>query len=159
MPGLVPGIHVLAAAGKGRHGWPGRLARMRASRFCPAMTAEWLCEARSKEPRALLSRLEDAVGGVPGGALFGHGRLQPLDFRSHQRDALGKFLDRQQRQVLPDLVGDFLSWLVVVLDRHAFSSVLNVNGCQPKRGWLIRCLPNSSRVWSRTNHGTAARAN
>jgi hypothetical protein len=30
-----------------------------------------------------------------------------------------QFLDRQQRQVLPDLVGDFLSRLVVVLDGHA----------------------------------------
>src|SRR4030095_6803534 len=77
-------------------------------------------------PAPKFSRLEKAVGGVPGGALLGHGRLQPLDFGSHQRDALGKFLDRQQRQVLPDLMGDFLSWLVVVLDRHAFSSV---NGC------------------------------
>jgi hypothetical protein len=38
MPGLVPGIHVLAALEKERRGWPGRLARRRASRFCPAMT-------------------------------------------------------------------------------------------------------------------------
>src|SRR5439155_7345581 len=123
--------------------WPGR---------GPAMTAEWLCDARGKNLSHLLG-LENAVGGIPGGALFGHGRLQPLDFRSHQRDALGKFLDRQQRQVLPDLMGDFLSRSVVVLNRHAFSSVLEPpgGGCQPKRGWLIRDLSKFSRVWPRTN--------
>src|SRR5713226_5931593 len=70
---------------------------------------------------ATFSRFEKAIGGVLGGALLGHGHLQPLDFRRHQRDALGQFLDRQQRQVLPDLVGDFLPRFVVVLDRHAFS--------------------------------------
>src|SRR6266702_6909360 len=32
MPGLVPGIHVLAAVKKGRRGWPGR---------SPAMTDGW----------------------------------------------------------------------------------------------------------------------
>jgi hypothetical protein len=53
----------------------------------------------------IVSRLEKTVGGGFRGALFGHGHLQPLDFRRHQRDALGQFLDRQQRQVLPDLVG------------------------------------------------------
>jgi len=36
-------------------------------------------------------------------------------------------------------MGDFLPRSVVVLNRHAFSSVLDVNGCQPERGWLIRC--------------------
>src|ERR1700722_5723184 len=70
------------------------------------------------------SRFEKTVRRVPGGTLFGHGNLQPLDFRGHQRDTLGKFLDRQQREVLPDLVGDFLSGLVVVLDGHAFYSGL-----------------------------------
>src|ERR1035437_7948294 len=89
-----------------------------------------------------LSRREKAGGGVLGGALLRHRHLQPLDFRSHQRDALGKFLDRQQRQILPDLVGDFLPRLVVVLDGHVFYPVLNYpgGGCQPERGWLIRCL-------------------
>jgi len=37
MPGLVPGIHVLAALEQERRGWPGHPARRRASRFCPAM--------------------------------------------------------------------------------------------------------------------------
>src|SRR5260370_37507585 len=96
-----------------------------------------------------MSRLEKAVGGVLRSALFGHGRLQPLDFRSHQRDALGEFLDRQQRQVLPDLVGDFLPGFVVILDGHAFFPVLKDrwNGCQSKRGWLIRCLFKILSVW------------
>src|SRR5438132_10344040 len=35
---IVPGIHVLAALKQERRGWPGHLARRRASRFCPAMT-------------------------------------------------------------------------------------------------------------------------
>src|SRR5713226_1858395 len=39
MPGLVPGIHVLQRSMKGRRGWPGHLARRRASRFYPVMTA------------------------------------------------------------------------------------------------------------------------
>src|SRR3954465_8510703 len=38
MPGLVPGIHVFTTAPRARRGWPGHLARRRASRFCPAMT-------------------------------------------------------------------------------------------------------------------------
>src|ERR1700682_2785300 len=66
------------------------------------------------------SRLEKIVSRILRGALLGHGRLQPFDFRSHQRDALGEFLDRQQRKVLPDLVGDFLPRLVVILGGHAF---------------------------------------
>src|SRR5258708_33360090 len=41
-------------------------------------------------------------------------------------------------------MGDFLSRSVGLLDRHEFTSVLNVKGCQPKRGWLIRCLSKSS---------------
>jgi hypothetical protein len=38
MPGLVPGIDVLSSLKQKRCGWPGHLARRRASRFCPAMT-------------------------------------------------------------------------------------------------------------------------
>jgi len=37
MPGLVPDIHVFAFSRQERRGWPGHLARRRASRFCPAM--------------------------------------------------------------------------------------------------------------------------
>src|SRR6202158_3128962 len=84
------------------------------------------------------SRLEKIVSRILRGALLGHGRLQPFDFRSHQRDALGEFLDRQQRKVLPDLVGDFLPRFVVILGGHAFLPCSTIS-CQPARGWLIRC--------------------
>ena len=61
--------------------------------------------------------------------------------RGHQRDPLVKFLDRQQREVLPDLVGDFLSRLVVVLDGHMPYSVLEGGeAVASERRWLIRCL-------------------
>jgi hypothetical protein len=47
MAGLVPGIHVLAALKQERRGWPGHLARRRASRFLPGhdeirIIFEWL---------------------------------------------------------------------------------------------------------------------
>jgi hypothetical protein len=40
MPGLVPGIHAFTAANllRPRRGWPGLIARRRASRFCSAKT-------------------------------------------------------------------------------------------------------------------------
>src|SRR5437763_15224471 len=86
------------------------------------------------------SRLEEAVRGILRRALLRYGLLQPFDFRIHQRNALGQFLDRQQRQVLADLVGDFLARLVVILDGHAFLLALggSRSGCQPEPGWLIR---------------------
>src|SRR3954471_6066494 len=85
-------------------------------------------------------RLEKTVGRIPGRALLRSSLLQPLDLRIHQRNALGQFLDRQQRQVLADLVGDFLPRLVVILDGHAFLLALggSRSGCQPEPGWLIR---------------------
>jgi hypothetical protein len=46
MPGLVPGIHVFL--GCLRRGWPGHLARRRASRFRPAMTATIIRVASEK---------------------------------------------------------------------------------------------------------------
>src|ERR1700737_1267649 len=120
---LYPAIHVVLAATPVKTRMPGTSSAK--TRFCPGMTSF----RHKRRPRLApycirRSRLEKAVSGVPGGALLAHGQLQPLDFRRHQRDALGQFLDRQQRQVLPDLVGDFLSRLVVVLDRHALSSAL-----------------------------------
>src|SRR6266478_383225 len=71
------------------------------------------------------SRLEETGGRLLRGALLGHGHLQPLDLGGHQRDPLSEFLDRQQREVLPDLVGDFLSRLVVILDGHVPCSMLH----------------------------------
>src|SRR6266581_9482974 len=92
-----------------------------------------------------LSGFEKVIGGFLGGALFGHGGLQPLDFRRHQRDALGQFLDRQQRQVLPDLMGDFLPRLVVVLDGHAFflRAQRSVKRLQAE-AWLANQVPLQS---------------
>src|SRR6266581_522185 len=92
-----------------------------------------------------LSGFEKVIGGFLGGALLGHGRLQPLDFRRHQRDALGQFLDRQQRQVLPDLMGDFLPRLVVVLDGHAFllRAQRSVKRLQAE-AWLANQVPLQS---------------
>src|SRR6266851_5462027 len=63
-------------------------------------------------------RLEKIVRRILGRALFRHRLSQPLDLRIQQRDALGQFLDRQQVQVLSDLVRDFLPRLVVVLACH-----------------------------------------
>src|SRR5882757_9621319 len=81
------------------------------------------CPGRRGEGSSSVLRFEKAVSRVLGRALLGHRHLQPLDFRVHQRDALGEFLDRQQRQVLPDLMGDLFPRLVVVLNGHACSSV------------------------------------
>src|SRR5579863_7835770 len=53
--------------------------------------------------------LEEIVRRVLGGALLRHCRLQPFGFGRQQRNALVEFFHREQREVLPDLVGDFLS--------------------------------------------------
>src|SRR5258708_32380191 len=84
--------------------------------------------------RAKSLRLEKTVRRLLGGPLLGHGGLQPFDLRRHQRDAFGEFLDRQQRQVLPDLVADFLPRFVVVLARHELSSVCEVRSKFP---WAV----------------------
>src|SRR5882724_4045724 len=58
------------------------------------------CSASSRFSRATIAltlRLKETVGGLLRGALFGCGRLQPLDLGGHQRDPLGELLDRQQR--------------------------------------------------------------
>src|SRR3954469_21703194 len=90
----------------------------------PAYDAEYFV-------RAPLSRFEKPVSCILGRALLAHRFLQPLDLGGQQRDALGEFLDRQQIQVLPDLMGDLLSRLVVILGGHEPCSCTSV--------WLIRC--------------------
>jgi hypothetical protein len=87
---------------------------------------------RSSQP--IPSGFEEAIGGILGGAFFGHGRLQPVDFRIHERDALGKFFNGQQRQVLSDFVADFLSWLVVILDGHALAPCSTISEAVASRG-------------------------
>ena len=64
------------------------------------------------------SRFENAVGRVARGALPGKRLLQSLDFAREQRNAIGQFLDRQERQVLPNLVAQLLLRSIIVLDRH-----------------------------------------
>src|SRR3979411_316242 len=64
MPGLVPGIHVfLSSLKKKSCGWPGHLARRRASRFCPAMRQQNSLNSRRIELRLLAGAvaLERAV--------------------------------------------------------------------------------------------------
>src|SRR5947208_17188557 len=58
--------------------------------------------------------------------------FEPRDLLVEQRDALVEFLDRQQRQVLPDLVRDLLLRPVVLIDRwHGRASALTA--CQVNR--------------------------
>ena len=82
-------------------------------------------------------RLEKTVRRILGRALPGHRLLQPFDLGIHQRDAFGQFLDRQQRQILSDLVGDFLPGLVVILDGQAFPPCLAIP---------LRRLPAAKRL-------------
>src|SRR6266849_8326743 len=72
MPGLVPGIHVFALSKRVRRGWPGHLARRRASRFCPAMTASSfnvyaplsaIAEQRREPLLAVAGEIDDAAAG------------------------------------------------------------------------------------------------
>src|SRR5450631_4226340 len=47
----MPGIHVFATGRREKiRGWPGHLARRRASRFCPAMTQETSIIAQPDDP-------------------------------------------------------------------------------------------------------------
>jgi hypothetical protein len=108
MPGLVPGIHILIAIderedvdGRDRPGHDDR-----------GMTRRSL-------------RLEEIVRRFLRGALSGRSRLQAFDLRGQKRDPIVEFLDGEQRKVLPDLVGDLLSWFVVVFDRHACCSLID----------------------------------
>src|ERR1700730_4551201 len=89
MPGLVPGIRVfLSSLKKKSRGWPGHLARRRASRFCPAMTQQNSLYPRHIELRLLAAAvapqrtvLADRVGALKNPVLP---RRQPReDFRFH----------------------------------------------------------------------------
>src|SRR5579872_3086799 len=64
------------------------------------------------------SRFEETGGGFLRGALLGGGRLQAFDLGGEKRDALAEFLDGKERKVLPDLVTDLLSRLVVIFSDH-----------------------------------------
>ena len=71
--------------------------------------------ARTQMPA---SRPEHAVGGVLRRALLRSRRLQAFNFGVQKRNALVQLRDRQQRQILSDVVTDFPFRLVVILDRH-----------------------------------------
>src|SRR3954451_23056535 len=72
----------------------------------------------ASRPGHVASRFEKTIRGVFRGALFRDRFLEPLDLAVEQRDALGELLDREQIEVLPDLVGDLLARLVVVVCGH-----------------------------------------
>src|SRR5262245_9274522 len=80
------------------------------------------------------SRFEEAVRSLLRGALLGERRLQPFDFAREQRDTLGQILDRQQRQILTDLVADFPAWAVVFLEWHISPRSLIAAGGPSRRG-------------------------
>src|SRR5215475_2491325 len=70
--------------------------------------------------------LEEIVGRVLGRTLLGGGLLQARDLAGQKRDAFVQLLDREQRQVLADLVGDLLARPVVVFDWHDVPSRSNL---------------------------------
>src|SRR4051812_40580102 len=109
--------HSVSKRGQSSHSWESLIDRKRAIFFKFPLPCRPLAyirrRSRRRSPRQRDGlRLEEAVGGILGGALLVHRRLQPLDFRIHQRNALAKFLHRKQRDVLSDLVTDFLARLV-----------------------------------------------
>src|SRR6201995_756257 len=81
----------------------------------PAMTRV-VFAALARDDRVL--RLEERARGILGRAFPGGRLAQPLRFGIEQRDTLVELLERKQRKVLPDLVGDLLARPVVVFDWH-----------------------------------------
>src|ERR1700722_17768623 len=87
MPGLVPGIHVFCRA-EVRRGWPGHLARRRASRFRPAMTSS---SERSPPEPFRLARQFDGLDLLELDGALGHQIVQIAvggagDFRAIEVD-------------------------------------------------------------------------
>src|ERR1700686_454422 len=63
--------------------------------------------------------LEKPVGHIARGQFPGDGRVEASDLLFHQRDPLLQLLDREQREILADLVRDlFLRAIVFVYCRH-----------------------------------------
>src|SRR5579872_5692948 len=63
------------------------------------------------------SLLEEQIGGGLRGLLAFDVGFEPRDLVLEHRNPRVELADREQRQVLTDLVGDFLLWPVVVVGR------------------------------------------
>src|SRR3569833_1121311 len=81
------------------------------------------------------SRLEYAGGRIARGTLACNRGFQPVDLTPQQPDACGQFLNRQQRQVLSDLMRCRLPRPILIIHRHR-DDLLSSKGCQPRPGWL-----------------------
>src|ERR1051326_2206502 len=73
---------------------------------------------KSINPPKRPSAFEELVGGGPRRTLGCDRSLEPGDLRLERGDALRELLDREQREVLPDLV-DRLFLRELVVDDHA----------------------------------------
>src|SRR5262249_20432651 len=72
--------------------------------------------------------------------------FEPRDLVAQQRDPLIEFLDRQQRQVLPDLVDELLLRAVFVVEcRHREKSSAQAAGCHMRLRRLCSPRPNEDR--------------
>src|SRR5262245_20429513 len=104
-----------------------RFTRLHTRTETPHPARIWRCEPPSptrgegKRRRGDALRLEKAVRRILRRALLGGGGFEPLDLGLQERYALGQFFDREQRQILANLVADLPSRAVVVLDRHRAS--------------------------------------
>src|SRR6516164_7114713 len=122
MPGLGSGIcgapltRCTASGTRGRSRLTLPVYRMRRStKWCGADPGP---ASRFARPERSSLRFEETIRSILRGAFFCCGLLQPPDLGGQQRNPLSQFLDRQQREVLPDLVSDFLARPIVFLDGH-----------------------------------------
>src|ERR1700761_5515691 len=76
-------------------------------------------EGKRERVRVTSLRFEKRVSRVLRCALFLCGFFQPRDLRGEKCHAFAQLLDREQRQVLSDLVRDLLLRPVVFFDGHA----------------------------------------
>src|SRR3954462_14393999 len=129
MSGFVEAALAMSAIGRA----PVPDALQRPSRCCaepgplrtPNLVRPRLCSApRREERRAALrpgngpSRFKKTIRRILRRTLLRHRFVEPLDLTIEQRDAFGELLHREQIEVLPDLVGDLLARLVVVVCGH-----------------------------------------
>src|SRR5262249_37230099 len=77
----------------------------------------WTHRGAASGPRRT-SAFEELVGGAARRLLLRARRFEPFDFAREQCDALAELFDRQQREILADLVDEFLFRPVLVLVRY-----------------------------------------